>query len=343
MLLSPGWAQDAIDVDIVINGENLGKEPPPRLVGDSIYIPMRKVFTALGVSVRSENKVIIAQRGRRMMSFRPNVAQANIDGKQVELDQPPLLLAGSVYVPLRFVAQALGDSVSYDGKTKTVTVTPGAAAEKPITVSKERVALLKSALKQLVVGNQGAILKVRNKDGSKEVYYRGLDDRDTAPYDAEDHQGIADACGIPNDPSLWTKDTINAFKLLPKRQAVAFLGLVYSIPESSTRDPGPEVDDSIEELLIKVIKESKSVVLRRQAVLSLAVGDPEDPEVLETVLKLYETSENLWETFPVQQFFQYHADDLRKMPGFAGVRARVSKVNSLYTPNILLYLDGKQP
>ena len=72
-------AQDPVDVSIVINGKALESEPPPRLVGESIYIPMRKVFTALGAQVRSENKVIIAQRGRLMMSFRPNVNVANVN------------------------------------------------------------------------------------------------------------------------------------------------------------------------------------------------------------------------------------------------------------------------
>ena len=338
-------AQDPVDVSIVINGKALESEPPPRLVGESIYIPMRKVFTALGAQVRSENKVIIAQRGRLMMSFRPNVNVANVDGKEIELEEAPLLLGGTVYVPLRFVAQAFGDSVAYDGKTKTVTVIPGtaAAAPKAINVPDERIALLKTGLKQLVVGNQGAILKVRDAAGDKEVYYRGLDDRDTAPYSDQDHDGIVGACGIQNDVKGWAKDTIEAFTVLPKRQAIAFLGMVYSIPSDSVKDPGPAVDDAIEEFLISVVKENKSVVLRRQAVLSMAVGDQEDLEVLESVLQLYETSENLWETFPVQQYFQYHAEDLRKLPNFSTIRARVAAVNSLYTANILQYLDGQQP
>lgn len=336
-------AQDPVDVSIVINGNALDNEPPPRLVGESIYIPMRKVFTALGAQVRSENKVIIAQRGRLMMSFRPNVNVANVDGKEIELEEAPLLLAGTVYVPLRFVAQALGDSVAYDGKTKTVTVIPGEAALPAIDVPQERIALLETGLKQLVVGNQGAILKVRDAAGENEVYYRGLDDRDTAPYSEKDHDGIVGACGIQNDVKGWTKDTIEAFTVLPKRQAIAFLGMVYSIPSDSVKDPGPAVDDAIEEFLITVVKENKSVVLRRQAVLSMAVGEQEDLEVLEAVLQLYETSENLWETFPVQQYFQYHAEDLRKLPNFATIRARVAAVNSLYTANILQYLDGDQP
>ena len=74
--------------------------------------------------------------------------------------------------------------------------------------------------------------------------------------------------------------------------------------------------------------------------LSLAVGKDVDPEVVEAVLALYETSENLWETFPVQQFFQYHAEELRTWPNFQTIRTRVAAVNSLYTANILNYLDG---
>ena len=335
----PAAAQQPVDISIVINGETLPNEPPPRLVGGKILIPLRPVFNALGADVKSENKVITAQRGDRVVELVPNEKEASINGELVELEVPPLLFDGSLYVPLRFVAQAMGDDVAYDGNTKTLTVTPS-VAEEPIDVPPDRIAILETRLKQLVVGNQGAILKVRNPQGNKEVYYRGLDDRDTAPYDAQDQAGILEAVKLRQDLSRWTGDAIEAFILLPKRETIAFLGMVYSIPDDAANDPGPMVDKSLKEFLISVVSEHPDVVLRRQAVLSMAVGDGVDPQVLEAVLKLYETSENLWETFPVQQYFQYHADELRTLPIFPRVRSRVAAVNSLYTANILQYLDG---
>lgn len=339
LLTAAATAQQPVDVTVVVNGKDLPDEPPVIMVGDQMFVPMRAILNALGVKVGFADGMVTGERGAKSIALNPKTGMAKIDGQDVEMDTPPTSFEGSTYVPLRFIATALGDSVSYDGETKTITVSP---AEDPITVPPDRITILKGRLKQLVVGNQGAILKVRNPDGSKEVYYRGLDDRATAPYDDEDHTGILNAVLLQQELARWTKDTMEAFSLLPKREAVAFLGMVYSIPNDSALDPGPTTDTKVEEFLIKVVKEHKSVIVRRQAVLSMAVGGELDQKVLEAVLGLYETSENLWETFPVQQFFQYHAEDLRKAPNFAMVRARVANVNSLYTANILDYLDGKQ-
>lgn len=332
-------AQEPVDVSIVINGQALTNDPPPRMVEGRVLIPLRKVFNALGAEVKYENKIITAKRGERVVVLSPNQPSATIDNKAVDLDVPPLLFDSNTYVPLRFVAQALGDSVAYDGKAKTITVSP-LVAEDPIDVPPDRIEILKARLKQLVVGHQGAILKVRNEAGDQEIYYRGLDDRDTAPYDGDDQTGIITAISLNDNVAQWTDDTMEAFKLLPKREAVAFLGLVYSIPSDSPLDPGPEVDRELREFLVQVVAENPDVVVRRQAVLSMAVGDAIDPECLESVLKLYESSENLWETFPVQQYFQYHAQRIKTSPEFLQIRARISTVNSLYTANILQYLDN---
>lgn len=332
-------AQEPVEVSIVIKGETLSNDPPPRMVDGRVLIPLRKVFSALGAEVKYENKIITATRGSRVVVLSPNQESATIDGKVVELDVPPLLFDASTYVPLRFVAQALGDSVAYDGKAKTITVSP-AVAEDPIEVPPDRIAILSGHLKQLVVGHQGAILKVRNSTGDQEVYYRGLDTRDTAPYNSKDQTGILGAVDLATDLGHWADDAIEAYRVLPKREAIAFLGMVYSIPDNSPIDPGNTVDREVKDFLVKVVAEDPDVVLRRQAVLSMAVGDGVDPAVLESVLKLYETSENLWETFPVQQYFQYHAKELKAMPNFAQIRARIAAVNSLYTANILQYLDS---
>lgn len=334
-------AQEPVDVSIVINGEALSNDPPPRMVEGRVLIPLRKVFNALGAEVKYENKIITAQRGERIVVLSPNEKAAKIDGKDVELDVPPLLFEAATYVPLRFVAQALGDSVAYDGAAKKITVSPLLAeGEQPRVVDPARVEILKTRLKQLVVGHQGAILKVRNEAGDQEVYFRGIDDRDTAPYDEEDQTGIVSSIGLNDDVAQWTADTIDAFKHLPKREAIAFLGMVYSIPSSSSLDPGPEIDKTLGEFLVKTVAENPDVVIRRQAVLSMAVADGAHPEILEAVLRLYETSDNLWETFPIQQFFQYQAKLLKTSPEFQQIRARVTTVNSLYTANILQYLDN---
>jgi hypothetical protein len=214
------------------------------------------------------------------------------------------------------------------------------AATEPAPVVEPEV-LLKGKLKRLVVGNQGAILKIWNVDGPGDPdYYRGLDDRNTAPYSDEDHAALSASLGMDKAELEQTALTVmDLYPELPKRNVLAFLGLVHSIGEESHLDSQDTIDARVQQFLVTRMIEDKSVIMRRQACLALAVGDDADPEVVEAVLGFYGGSENLWETFPVQQFFEYHADEISAMPNYAEIRSEVAAVNSLYTANILSYLD----
>lgn len=344
-------APQAVDVAIVVGGVPLDNEQPPIMVDGRVLIPLRKVFNALGASVKYENKIIDAGRGKQTVQLSPGSNAAKINGQDTLLDVPPLLVGTVTYVPLRFVAQALGDSVTYDAKLKTITVGPATVANgKPAAgaaqgmpagpgLPADRLEVLKRSLKRLAVGNQGAILKVWNQDSTDVAYYRGLDDRDTAPYDEEDQLAVLDNLGYVQSVPTSCQEIMDGFMQLPRREAVAYLGLVHSIPDSSRLDPPDEVDIAIRNFLIQVLKSDKDVVVRRQACLALAVGEP-DQEVINAILDFYAGSENLWETFPVQQFFEYQSDKIRSMPSLSQTRERVAAVNSLYTPAALRYLDG---
>ena len=201
--------------------------------------------------------------------------------------------------------------------------------------------VLKEKLNRLVVGNQGAILKIWKAEGVGDPDYdRGLDDRDTAPYSVEDHIALSGSLGMGQSELEETAlITIDLYEKLPKRNVIAFLGLVHSIGEGSPLDSQDHIDDKIQAFLLNRMVEDTSVIMRRQACLALAVGDNADPEVIEAVLAFFGGSENLWETFPCQQFFQYHAEEIGSMPNFPQIRDRIAAVNSLYTANILGYLD----
>ena len=262
-------AQEPAEVKVVINDQELAADPPPIKVAGQTLLPLRSVFNALGAEVKYENKIITATLGEKELVMSPNSKEVMIDGEKVELEVPPMLFEGATYVPLRFVASSLGSKVAFDAATKTISVGP---AEEPIDVPPERLELLQGRLKQLVVGNQGAILKVRDYAGAKEVLYRGLDDRDTAPYTPEDRQGILNATELEIGLPTWVDDTFEAFRVLPKREAIAFLGMVYSIPYESSLDPGDVADRQIRDFLMLTLQDNPDVVLRRQAVLSMAGG-----------------------------------------------------------------------
>lgn len=230
-------------------------------------------------------------------------------------------------------APALGQDQASPNAAETT-----AAVKEPAPPAPEEA--LKENLARLVIGNQGAILKIWKVGETVPDYYRGLDDRDTAPYSEQDHTALAVSLGM--DKSGLEQAAlmgIDQYESLPKRNVIAFLGLVNSIGEESPLDSEDEIDAKVRQFLVDRLTQDGSVIMRRQACLALAVGDHAHPEVVEAVIGFYSSSENLWETFPVQQFFQYHAKTISSRPDYNEIREKLASVNSLYTANILGYLD----
>ena len=45
----------------------------------------------------------------------------------------------------------------------------------------------------------------------------------------------------------------------------------------------------------------------------------------------------------MQQYFEYHASQVKRLAQFTRLRERIAAVKSLYTPAILEALDGSKP
>jgi hypothetical protein len=123
-------------VSVTVNGNPANLNPPPTERAGRVFVPLRGVFEQLGASVVYANGVINASGRGHNISLKIGSQQATVDGQQQNVDVAPFIIGASTYVPLRFVSQALGATVNYDGSNRVVAINtsgaaPAAAAQAP--------------------------------------------------------------------------------------------------------------------------------------------------------------------------------------------------------------------
>jgi len=190
-------------------------------------------------------------------------------------------------------------------------------------------------LKRVAIGNQAGLLKIFHRETGHEAYFRTLDDCNSARFTAEQRQAIFAELGLTSDEvELAARQVMVDYPKLPKRAVLAFLGAIGSDPSLE-----PALRTLMQRYLAERYAVEKDNILRRQALLSLALMHKVDAQTVEMVTQVFETESNLWLTFPVQMFFQHHAPTIRDLALLEVIRGRAGSVASLYTENVLKSLD----
>lgn len=109
-------------ISVQLDGDSLQFDQPPEMVGGRLLVPLRGIFEALKADVvyDAETRAIQATKENRVIQLQLGSRTAVIDGRTVFLDVPADTIGGRTMVPLRFVSEALGADVKWEGATKTV-------------------------------------------------------------------------------------------------------------------------------------------------------------------------------------------------------------------------------
>jgi hypothetical protein len=110
---------------MTVNGETRPLDSPPVIIAGRTLVPLRAITEALGASVEwnpATRTVTVQWRGH-MIIMVVGASTALVDGTSVRLDVPSRILRGRTMVPIRFVAENLGCSVTWHARTRSVTVT----------------------------------------------------------------------------------------------------------------------------------------------------------------------------------------------------------------------------
>lgn len=86
----------------------------PFMENNRVQVPLRGIGETLGAKVGYSGKTVTYIKGEKSISLTLGSKVAEVDGKKVTMDTPAKAINGRTYVPLRFVSENLGESVSWD-------------------------------------------------------------------------------------------------------------------------------------------------------------------------------------------------------------------------------------
>nr|WP_253806477.1 MULTISPECIES: copper amine oxidase N-terminal domain-containing protein [Paenibacillus] len=85
---------------------------------------MRQLFEAQGavLSWNGSSKTVTATKNDTTLTYRIGEVTSTLNGKTLSLNVPGQIVEGNTMIPLRFVSEALGSTVKWDGLTRTIRI-----------------------------------------------------------------------------------------------------------------------------------------------------------------------------------------------------------------------------
>lgn len=109
---------------IKVQGTNLKFEVPPVIKEGRILIPVRAIMNGLDADVAwdGEEKTVTIIREEKVIILNLSTGETSVNGEPVISDVPAQTICNRTFVPLRFIAQTLGENVDYDKETGDIDI-----------------------------------------------------------------------------------------------------------------------------------------------------------------------------------------------------------------------------
>ncbi|MBE9918132.1 AMIN domain-containing protein [Paenibacillus donghaensis] len=115
------------NIPIILDGNELQVPSGAQVtnMNGSVMVPFRVIGENLGFDVKWDQKSqkILINKDKKAIELVVNQKNATVNGKKVDLDNPPQLQKDSVIVPMRFVSEQMGLHVNWDSGSKAVYLT----------------------------------------------------------------------------------------------------------------------------------------------------------------------------------------------------------------------------
>ncbi|QSF44977.1 C40 family peptidase [Paenibacillus tianjinensis] len=121
-------------ISVYLDGKLLHTEVPPLNEGGTVLVPMRGLFEAQGASLGWNNtdKTVTVTKEDTTLTYQMGAPAADLNGQSIDVAVPGQLTGGSAMIPLRFVSEALGNTVEWVPSTQSVEITSAVIYETSI-------------------------------------------------------------------------------------------------------------------------------------------------------------------------------------------------------------------
>lgn len=200
--------RETIDEDIKkfrIDGKEVQLETQPILRNQTIMVPMKEFFQALGCTVKwyNDTQEVIAYKNNMFIKLKIDDLKAYKNGKVQTLKQAPIIKDSRTLVPADFIAETFDMSISYDQKKQTVDITSTDNTNKYTILSN-------SFFKEQIINDFGISISTPTFWNKKE----GLNNTFEYEDDFEYYQLVVNKQDIDNTLSLNRFTELHKAKLL---------------------------------------------------------------------------------------------------------------------------------
>lgn len=113
------------NISVYIDNKRVSFQTNPYMENDRVMVPMRKIFEELGAAVTWDDDAqsVSAVKGQTTAILAIGLNIMYINGEPTTLDNPPVLIYDTTYVPLRAVSESLGCIVEWENDKNRVNIT----------------------------------------------------------------------------------------------------------------------------------------------------------------------------------------------------------------------------
>jgi NitT/TauT family transport system substrate-binding protein len=118
-------------IRVTVDGANLSVDT--HVIRNRVMLPYREIAERLGANIEwdSGRRSVTMSHGGNMVILTPDNTEASINGRALTLEVAPIIRAGRIFVPLRFLANGLGWRVEWRASERTVAL----SSIPPVTVN----------------------------------------------------------------------------------------------------------------------------------------------------------------------------------------------------------------